>query len=187
MLVIFSITNDCNTAFLIKCQGIKVFYKVQALEKGGSNSETETTVHAISGPNTKPWNPPAGLKFPCPMTGHKHEVSKCGEFFDLSPEDRREKLEKEIMCFSCLKPKTVCSSRKCTNHPNVPKVLKCTLCTSWAESKGLAPFSIFFCKGKEHGDPRAPVNELKSALEKYIWKLGTGIAESNIVFAVNFM
>ena len=56
-----------------------------------------------------------------------------------------------------------------------------------AESKGLAPFSIFFCKQKKHGDSRAPFSELKSALEKYIGKLGTGIADSNIQFAMNFM
>ena len=60
---------------------IKSTYKVQELEEEGSGSETEPTVYAIDGSNTNPWNPPAGLKFPCPMTDHKHEVSKCAEFF----------------------------------------------------------------------------------------------------------
>ena len=46
-------------------------YKVQHPEK-----EQETPVHAASEVNPKPWNPPAELKFPCPITGHKHEVSK---------------------------------------------------------------------------------------------------------------
>ena len=54
-------------------------------------------------------------------------------------------------------------------------------------NKGLAPFSIFFCQRKDHGDSRAPPSELKSTLGKYIGKLGTGIADSNIQFAMNFM
>ena len=50
------------------------------------------------------------------------------------------------MCYTCLKPKKVCKSRKCDNIASVPEVLKCAICATWAESKGLAPFSIFFCK-----------------------------------------
>ena len=70
---------------------------------------------------------------------------------------------------------------------SVPAVLKCTICASWAESKGLAPFSIFFCKRKEQGDIRAPSAALKRELEKHIGKLGTAIVDSSIQFAVNFM
>ena len=110
------------------------------------------------------------LKFPCPMMGHKHEVSKYTEFFELSPEDRWEKLEKGKICFSYLKPRGVCKLRICVNHPKVPKVMKCTQCALWAESKGMAPFSIFFCKRKGTWRMRAPLSELKSALEKYIGK-----------------
>ena len=86
----------------------------------------------------------------------------------MSPEDRWERLEKGRMCFSCLKPKGACKARKCTNYTKVPIILKCTLCALWAEPKGLAPFSIFFCKRKEHGDSRASSSELKSALDKYL-------------------
>ena len=70
---------------------------------------------------------------------------------------------------------------------SVPAVLKCTICASWAESKRLAPFSIFFCKRKEQGDIRAPSAALKRELEKHIGKLGTAIVDSSIQFAVNFM
>ena len=121
------------------------------------------------------------------MAEHRHKVSKCEEFFALSPLDRWEQIAKGRMCFSCLKPKTICKSRKCTNYQNIPKVLKCAICASWAESKVLAQLSIFFCKQKEHGDSRAPLTEMKSALEKYIGKLGTAIADSNIQLDVNFM
>ena len=54
------------------------------------------------------------------------------------------------------------------------------------QSQKVLPNSAFSFV-KEHGDCRAPPSELKSALEKYIGKLATGITESNIQFAVNFM
>ena len=57
----------------------KSTYKVLQQEGDSSGTETETTIHAISGPVPKPWNPPFGLKFPCPMT--------CAAFFALSPLD----------------------------------------------------------------------------------------------------
>ena len=53
----------------------KSSHKVQQVEDENSSSYTEATAHAISGPPPKPWNPPAGLKFPCPLGSHKHEVS----------------------------------------------------------------------------------------------------------------
>ena len=51
----------------------------------------------------------------------------------------------------------------------------------------MAPFSIFFCKRKEHGVSELKLSKLKNTLEKYIGKLGTTIADSNIQFAVNFV
>ena len=120
---------------------VKSLRKVQQQVEEDSASDCEPTMYAVAGSNIKPWNHPAG--FPCPMADHKHEVSKCAEFFALSPVDGWEQIDNGRMCFSFLKSKTVCKSRKCINHPNVPKALKCTLCASWAKSKGLALFSIF--------------------------------------------
>ena len=97
------------------------------------------------------------------------------------------KLDKGRVCFSCLKPKNICKSRICANESIVPEILKCAICASWAESKGLVSFSIFFCKRKEHGDSRAPLVDLKRKLERYIGKLGTTIVDSSTQFAVNFM
>ena len=54
-------------------------------------------------------------------------------------------------------------------------------------SKGLALFSIFFCKQKQHGDSGAPLADLKKELENYIGKLGTTIVDSKIQVAVKFM
>ena len=53
--------------------------------------------------------------------------------------------------------------------------------------KGIGPFSIFFCKQKQHGDSRAPLPDLKKELERYIGKLGTIIVDSKIQFTENFM
>ena len=72
-------------------------------------------------------------------------------------------------------------------HEKVPEVLKCALCALWAESKVLAPFRVFFCRQKSHGDSRAPLNVLRTALAKYIGKLETNIIDSSIQFSVNFM
>ena len=132
--------------------------------------------------------PSPGFKFPCLLTNHKHEVSTCAEFFNLSPKDRWKNIEKDDrMCFSCLKPRSICKSRRCNNVAIVPDILKCAVCASWAVSKGLAPFSIFVCKQKQHRDSRSPLAELKKELEKYIGKLGTTIVDSKIQVAVNFM
>ena len=75
----------------------------------------------------------------------------------------------------------------CSFSKKIPEVLKCQICAPWAESKGLAPLSVLFCAKKSHGDARAPLNVLKSALEKYIGKLETSIVDSSINLSVSFM
>ena len=57
---------------------------------------------AVRDSNPKPWDPPSELKFPCSVAGHNYEIRKCKEFFNMSPKDRWEKLEKGRICFSCL-------------------------------------------------------------------------------------
>ena len=69
---------------------------------------------------------------------------------------------------------------------STPEILKCAVCATWAESKGLAPFSIFFCKNKNHSSSRAPLSSLKAELEKYIGKLGTTVVDTKIRFSVNY-
>ena len=91
------------------------------------------------------------------------------------------------MCCTCLKSKNVCKPRKCENIASVPNVLKCAVCATWAESMGLAPFSIFFCKNKLHSSSRAPLPDLKAELEKYLGKLGTTVVDSKIQLSVNFI
>ena len=80
----------------------------------------------------------------------------------------------------------MCKCRNCNNASSVPEVLKCAISASWAESKGLAPFSIFYCNQKQHGDSRAQLTDLQKELEKYIGKLGSTVVDSKIQFSVNF-
>ena len=72
----------------------KSSHKVSQVEIENSDGEMEVTIHTDAGPPPKPWNPPTGLKFPCPLDNHVHEVSKCTEFFNLTPLGRCEKKRK---------------------------------------------------------------------------------------------
>ena len=91
------------------------------------------------------------------------------------------------MCFSCLKPISICKIRSCNNVASVPEILKCTVCASWAVPKGLARFSIFFCKQKQHRGSRTLLIDLKKELENYIGKIENTIVDSKIQVSVNFM
>ena len=127
----------------------------------------ETHVHnafATSYHNTR-WYLPS-LKFSCPLGNHKHEVSTCLEFFSFSPADRWNKMDKGKLCYACLSPKDVWTTRKCKFEEKIPKTLKCQGCTLWAHSKNLAPFSILFCRNKDHAQLRAPFSDMKKDLEK---------------------
>ena len=86
----------------------------------------------------------AGLKFPCPLSNHQHEMSTCAELFSLSPGDRWNKMEKGKICYACLAPKDVCINRRCSFEAKVPESLKCQGCASWAQPKNLAPLSVLF-------------------------------------------
>ena len=88
-----------------------------------SDEEQEPRIYNTtwSNPNPKPWNPPSNMKFPCPINGHKHEMTSCSEFFAMSPKERWSGIERRRFCYTCLKPKTVCkttdahSKKKLTN------------------------------------------------------------------------
>ena len=101
---------------------------------------------------------------------HKHKISTCLEFFSFSPAERWNKMEKGKLCYACLAPKDVCTTRKCNFEDKVPETLKCQGCAPWAQSKKLAPFSILFCRNKDHAKLRASLPDMKKDLEKYIHK-----------------
>ena len=125
------------------------------------------------------------MKFPCPIANHKHEITACSEYFAYSPAERWAKKDKSRICYCCLKPKSLIQPRRCSNEATAPDALKCSACTEWATTKGLAPSSIFYCRGKEHGQIRAPFCDIKANLEKYLGKLGTSIVDTSIIYTVN--
>ena len=97
-----------------------------------------------------------------------------------------EQIDKDKLCYFCLYPKDVCTTRICSRESSIPETLKCHGCAPWATSKNLAPFSILFCRYKDHSKLRAEVKKIKKDLEKYMGKLGTAVVDANVKFAVNY-
>ena len=128
----------------------------------------------------------AGLKFPCPLSNHQHEMSMCAEFFSLNPGDRWNKMEKGRICYSCLAPKDVFVNRRCSFGAKIPESLKCQGCAFCVQPKNLATLSVLFCRRKEHAELRAPFAEMRKDIEQYLRKLGTMIVDSSIRFAANY-
>ena len=158
-------------------------FKVQESKQDSSDEESGAEIYATF--HNKKWYP-ANLKFSCPIGNHKHELNTSAEFFSLNPVERWNKMDKGKLCYSCLYPKDVCSTRRCSREILVPETLKCHGCVPWATSKNLAPFSILFCRNKEHANLRADFKEIKKDLEKYMGKLGTAVADASIKFSVNY-
>ena len=160
-------------------------HKVQAIDESSSDDDVPASSHNTNFHN-KQWYP-AHLKFPCPLRNHKHEMSTCAEFFSLNPTERWDKMDKGKLCYCCLRPKNICTPKKCPNEDSVPATLKCDECKTWAQTKGLAPFNILFCRQKDHSASRAAFTILKKDMEKYIGKFGSTIVDSSIKFSVNYM
>ena len=159
--------------------------KLKSVHQATEEAEvTNQTVFATSFHNVK-WYLP-GLKFPCPMGNHKHELATCSEFFSFNPAERWSRMEKGKICYACLQPNDVCVTKRCKFENKVPETLKCHGCAPWALSKDLAPFSILFCRNKEHAQLRAPFPEMKKDLEKYIGKLGATVVDSSIKYSANY-
>ena len=95
-------------------------------------------------------------------------------------------MEKGKICYACLQPKDICVIKKCKFESKIPETLKCHGCAPWSRSKDLDPFSILFCRNKEHAQLRASFPEMKKDLEKYIGKLGTTVLDSSIKYSANY-
>ena len=176
-------TTETGSAPKVKNKGVHSVQKKQR-QKGDSSSEEEQEqrVHAVN----KQWHQP-GLKFPCPLTNHKHELSKCPEFLLMSPEDRWNNIERRKICYTCLQPKSVCVGRRCSSQTAVPKILLCTGCETDALAKGWAPLNILLCRKREHGQLRAPWGDIKLQMEKYFGKLPQNADEGNVKVQCNFL
>ena len=153
-----------------------------------SDNDPITCVHTAAGHSD--WIEPGYThKFPCPLQNHDHKIAACPDFLTLTPKDWWIKIPKGRICYTCLKPKGikgVCKTRRCTVEKTIPQVLLCAACTPWAAAKGWASFSILICRKSEHGQERPKPAEARKFLEKYLGKINTAIADTNLSFAVNF-
>ena len=157
--------------------------------ESSSEEEVDAKVHNVQAPSQGPpkqWFQ-SGMKFPCPLAGHKHEIAKCTEMLSMTPDDRWIKIERRKICYTCLQPKAICTGRRCISQQNVPEILVCNGCAVDAVAKGWAPLSILLCRKKEHSQLRAPWPEIKEKMEGYFGKFGSSIVEKNIKISANFL
>ena len=157
--------------------------KERSAVDSGTEEEQETRIHAAN--TNKSWFQ-QGLKYPCPLGTHKHELSKCNEFLEMSPEDRWNNIERRRICFTCIQPKAVCIGKRCSSQDKVPEILLCKGCESDAVARGWAPLNILLCRKKEHSQLRAPWNEIKKKMESYFGKISTSTDEAAIQVSVSF-
>ena len=115
------------------------------------------------------------MNFPCPLSSHNHEMNTCRDFFSINPEERWKHIRKGRICYTCLRPKTVCKEKTCMFTSTLPEVLLCQGCGEYAKTQGWAPFNILMCRKPQHAETRAPVSEIRTQLEKYVGKLDHAI------------
>ena len=143
-------------------------------------------IHATNQSPPRSWYP-KNLIFPCPITGHSHEMNTCKQFFSMTPEERWTGIPKRMICFSCLRPKNRCNNYKCMFMSSIPEELTCQACVETAKVKGFNPFNILFCRKRAHAETRAPYDSIKSTFEKYLGRFTPGINDWDLKYSVNFM
>ena len=82
------------------------------------------------------WN--RSLRFPCPIEGHKHELTSCEVFFQLTPKERQEKSRGRI-CKTCFKPGGDCLIKDAKCGTAVPMNMLCTGCVAFTKGKRFSP------------------------------------------------
>ena len=150
-----------------------------------SSNSRELSIHASRFSPVKNWFAP-GSVFPCPLSGHSHEMNQCREFFSMNPHVRWDGTAKGKICYCCMRPKTTCRDKKCVFESSVPEVLICQGCAEISKEKGWAPFNIMYCRKVRHGPTRAPYEEIRKAFEKYMGKFPENLNDDCIKYSVNF-
>ena len=147
----------------------------QNLDSSESDSDDpatrNTSVHFQQGGSkkvVKAEKPVSKHKFPCTVSGHKHDLSACQEFFSKSPKERIEcrKQSNFKVCSLCLESNEVCTFKKCINRDSIPKVLICEECKETAKSKKRAGYNVLYCLSEKHTKPSNA--DITKALEDYI-------------------
>ena len=126
-----------------------------------------------------------GLKFPCPILNHNHEIGTCKDFFALSPSDRRaipraRLTRKRKICWSCLRPTSVCK-KTCKSNPAITDVLKCQGCMEFAIENDVPTLSPLYCTNTEHNELKPkPAHFLKELKRYFKGNLSQGVSENNL-------
>jgi len=163
----------------------KTVFISRAEREEGLEDEEVTGIHATTYTPPAPWFPP-GMRFPCPLINHNHEMAECKEWLSMSPADRWENTKVRRICYACLKPKAVCNERKCKFYKGINELITCQGCVEYASSQGWAPFSILMCRKRKHAEVRAKYSDIKKTLDKYLGQMPAEINESNLKISANF-
>jgi len=95
------------------------------------------TIHISKAPEKK-WTKPApwwtdGLKFPCGLVNHDHEVSMCAEFFFMTPGEKGDYIPRSKVCRTCLGPRDLCVTTGKLCSRSVPSKLICHGCEKFSK------------------------------------------------------
>ena len=154
-------------------------------KEGNSDEDDLKEVHTATYVPPAPWYPP-GMKFPCPLSSHNHEMAECKEWLSMTPTERWENTKVRRICYACLRPKSVCNERKCKFFKGIDQMITCQGCVEYASANGWAPFSILMCRKRKHAEVRAKYPDIKRTLDKYLGKISSDINESNLKVSANF-
>ena len=125
-------------------------------------------------------------QFPCIISGHKHALHECVEFYLRTPKERVEN-RKSFMyrhCTLCLQSSEECRYMNCANEKDIPKVLVCKDCKDRSKAQGKACYSVFFCITENHKKPSS--SELVQGLEQYIPGFKRSLLNAPINLACHF-
>lgn len=125
----------------------------------------------------------SGLRFPCPIKGHDHELGNCKEFFSQTPMERRANAKKSSrrICWCCLRPTAVCN-KTCIQNVGISEVIKCQGCVEYATANKLAPLNVLYCVNPDHNACKPPAAQLHKELRKYLKGLDPSIVEDTLVY-----
>ena len=105
--------------------------------------------------------------FPCPIEGHKHELTECGEFFTMNPKERQEN-SRGWICKTCFKPGGECLVKdKCTT--STPRGMVCEGCAKFVnlKAKRFSLHNILFCNNTNPAHAKPSRAEMYKILESY--------------------
>ena len=104
------------------------------------------------------WN--HDCRFPCPILGHKHELTTCEPFFQMTPRERQESSRGRI-CKTCFKPGGECLVKDTKCGTKVPMSMLCPGCVAFTNRRRFSPHNVLFCNSKHpaHNKPHRRVDE----------------------------